>query len=97
MGRGLVRHHVETLAPPDQFGLDFGGIPDQRDRLRPTFRGGGARPRESLIEGTRQAVDVTHVPAPGGACLVNLDNQGHTLVHRHGQRLRAAHAAQTCG
>ena len=32
-----------------------------------------------------------------GARRIDLDHQGHALVHRHRQRLRAAHAAQTGG
>ena len=56
-----------------------------------------ARPRQRLVERVAQPVHVADVEAAPGARLVHLDDQRHALVHRHGQRLRPAHAAQAGG
>ncbi len=41
-----------------------------------------------------ERVDVADLEAAAGPLLVDLDREAHALVHRHGERLRAAHPAE---
>ena len=57
-------------------------------------RGRVARPRERLVGNVRQPVDVADVePAPCPR-LVDLDREADAVVHRHRERLCAAHPAE---
>ena len=94
MGRGLVGDDVEPFAGPGPGRLDLGGVADERDRLRPPGRGRAARPRECLVRVVRQPVDVADVEPPPGPRLVDLDREADAVVHRHRQRLGAAHPAE---
>ena len=44
-----------------------------------------------------QPVDVADVEPPPGAGLVDLDREADAVVHRHGERLGAAHPAEAGG
>ena len=78
-------------------GLDLGGVADERDRHRLAAARRLARPAERLVRSGGQPVDVADLePAPGPG-LVDLDRQADALVHGHGQRLGAAHAAEPGG
>ena len=56
-----------------------------------------ARPGQRLGRVVGQPVDVADLEPPAGARLVDLDGEADALVHRHGQRLGAAHPAQAGG
>ena len=52
---------------------------------------------QGLVRIVGQAVDVADLEAPLGSRLIDLDAQRHAVVHRHGQRLGAAHPAEAGG
>ena len=56
-----------------------------------------ARHRQRLVGRVGQPVDVADLVAPAGTRLVDLDRDAHAVVHRHGQGLGAAHAAEAGG
>ena len=59
--------------------------------------GGLTRPGERLGRVVGQPVDVADLEPPAGARLVDLDDEAHAVVHRHGQGLGATHAAEARG
>ena len=93
MGGRLVGDGVEPLAAPDQLGFDLGRVADQGDRLRAPLGCRRPRPAERLVQRIGQAVNIADVPAPLRSGVVDLYDQRHALVHRHGQWLGTAHAA----
>ena len=97
VGGGLVGDDVEPLPDGRPGRLDLGGVADQRDADRLAVRGRGPRPGERLVRVAGQPVDVADVEPPPGARLVDLDDDGHAVVHGHRQRLGAAHPAQPRG
>ena len=97
MRGGLVRDDVEPLARGRPRGLDLRGVPDQRHRQRLALGRPRAGHRERLGGVVGQPVDVADLVAPPGPRLVDLDRDAGALVHRHGERLRAAHAAEAGG
>ena len=98
MGRGLVGDDVEPLA---------GRAPRRARsrrrcrRARSTRRSPAAAAaraqRERLGRVVGQPVDVADVEPPARPRLVDLDGEADALVHRHRQRLGAAHPAETGG
>ena len=94
MGRGLVGDGVEALALLRPCRLDLGGVADEGDRQRLAVGGSQARHRERRVRRVRQPVDVADLVAPPGPRLVDLDGDDHAVVHRHRERLGAAHPAQ---
>ena len=91
VGGRLVGHDVEPLPRPGPGRLDLGGVADESDRDRLAGCGCGARPRERLVGRDGQPVDVADVEPASRPCLVDLDRQADTVVHRHRERLCAAH------
>ena len=97
MGRGLVGDDIEVLAAGRPGRLDLGGVADQGDRQRLAGRRGGPGHPERLVRVVGEAIDVADLEAPLRPRLVDLDAQRHPVVHRHGQRLGAAHPAEAGG
>ena len=98
MGRGLVGDDVEPLAGRRPGGLDLGGVADERDRLGGSPAAAASRAqRERLGRVVGQPVDVADVEPAARPRLVDLDGEADALVHRHGQRLGAAHPAEAGG
>ena len=97
VGRRLVGDEVEPFACRRPGGLDLGGVADERDAQR--LPGGRclARPAQRLGRVAGQPVDVADVEPAARPRLVDLDGDADALVHGHGQRLGAAHPAQTRG
>ena len=95
MRRGLVGDEVEALAGGRPGGFDLGGVADQGDaRAGSPSRRRGARPCERLGRVGGQPVDVADIEPAPGARLVDLDDDADAVVHRHRQRLGAAHPAE---
>ena len=94
---GLVGDDVEPLAGRRPGGLDLRGVADERDRQRLPLGRPRPRRRERLRGVVGEPVDVADVEPPSRPRLVDLDRDAGALVHRHGQRLRAAHPAQAGG
>ena len=95
---GLVGDEVEPLAGGRPGRLDLGGVADEGDRevARPSAAAARAQ-RERLCRVVGQLVDVADLEPSPRPRRVDLDGQAHAVVHRHGQRLRAAHAAEAGG
>ncbi len=70
--------------------------PARSTRRRPAAAASRAQ-RQRLVEVGRDAVEVARLDAASHALGVDLDAERHAVVHRHRQRLRAAHAAQAGG
>ena len=94
---GLVRDDVEPLARLRPRRLDLRGVADERDRRG--LAGGRRLPRhrQRLLRGVREPVHVADLVAALRAVLVHLDRDADALVHRHRQRLGAAHPAEARG
>ncbi|EAR52350.1 hypothetical protein OG2516_07732 [Oceanicola granulosus HTCC2516] len=97
VGAGLVGDDVGAHAAPDQLGHQFGGVADQRHRLRLARRGPAPDHLERLVERAGLGVDVAGAQAEVGAALVALDGEAAGAGHHRGERLGAAHAAEPGG
>ena len=97
MGAGLVRDDVEALGAAHQLGLDLRGVADQGDRERPAVARGLASTCQGFVKRVRDDVHVAHGATALGTLGIHLDDQGHAVVHGHGQRLGTAHAAEPGG
>ncbi len=97
VGRGLVGDDVEALAGLRPGRLDLGGVADQGDRQGKTLGGRPASPGQGLGRIGREPVHVADLVPPPSSALVDLDADRRPVVHRHGQRLGAAHPAEPGG
>ena len=97
VGRRLIGHRIEVLAPLRPGRLDLGGIADEGDREGLAAGGGQAGHGERRIRRIGQPIDVADLVAPARPRLVDLDRNDHPFVHRDGQRLGAAHPAEAGG
>ena len=81
-----------------ELGQDVGGVADQR---RPSARGPlrlqRAHARQRIVEIRRALVEVAGREPPLDACRIHFDDEGDAAVHRHRERLGAAHAAEAGG
>ena len=95
--RGLVGDDVDRRVAAQQLGKHLGGVAEQPDRQRPL---GVARldgQSEGVVDVGGLGVEVAVLDAAVDAGLVAVHADRHAVVHRHGQRLRAAHAAEARG
>ena len=97
MRRGLVGHDVRRHAAPRQLGQHVGRVAFERDgsrhaRLLPLLDA-----LERVVEVRRPLVDVTRRQAALDAGRIDFDDERDPAVHRHGERLRAAHATEAGG
>ena len=94
---GLVRDDVDGHSAAQKLGEHRCGIADEADGERTplVLRGGDARDR--IVEVIRQLVEIPVVDAALQPCSVHVDDEHGAVVHRHGERLRAAHAAASAG
>jgi hypothetical protein len=93
----LVGHHVDLDATPEQLGENLGAVADQPNAQRPLRRLRGRAPLDRVVEVVGDLVEVAVLDAAAQACLVDVHHQADAAVERHGQRLRAAHAAAAAG
>jgi hypothetical protein len=91
----LVGHDLRPEAACEQVRLDIGTVAEETDRERLTrgFRFLG--PRERLIHRRGLPVEVVRLDTPFDPGGVDLDADHHPLVHRDGERLGAAHPAES--
>ncbi len=91
---GLVGHDVGPHPARDQLRQHLGRVAQQADGFRLPA---GARllgPCHGLFQVVGRHIEVAVLQPPFDAPRVHLDDERHALVHRDGQRLRAAHLAQ---
>ncbi len=94
MRRGLVGDHVRYESSAHDLGHHVGGVAEQADGHCLLVRRRRHRPAQRLVERRGRLVQVPRLDASADALGVDLDADRHTTVHRHRQRLGAAHAAE---
>ena len=97
MGGGLVGHHVRAHAALDQLREDFRGVAQQGDGDGLAFGGVLGDARQGVVEVLGLLVDVAAGEAEVDAALLAFDVQRAGAGQGRGQRLGAAHAAETGG
>ena len=95
--RRLVGDDVDRRAAVEQFGEHLGGVAQQADRQRPLGISCFDGELQRLVDGVGAGVEVALFDAALDAAGIAVHTDGDALVHRDGQRLRAAHAAQPGG
>ncbi len=97
MGRGLVGHDVDRGALGEHLREQLGGVAEQADGERPA----GVAGLDGQLEGVAQVVGLDVQVAVLDAALdgarVDVDADRDAVVHRDGQRLGTAHAAEAGG
>lgn len=99
VGRGLVGHDVGARParphPREDLGDDLGRIAEEPHRAR-LARGRPARDeRQRLVERLRLLVEIAGAQPGVDPALVAFDREAGGAGHHRGERLRAAHAAET--
>ena len=97
VGRGLVGHDVDRSAAGEQLREDIGGVAEQADGQGLVFVPGRDRAADGVADIIGLLVEVAVLDPPADPGLVAVHADGHAAVHGDGQRLRAAHAAQSGG
>ena len=97
MRRGLVGDRIRLDAALHQFRIDLGGIAEQRDRDRLLLLAGAFEDGQRLVEILRLHVDIAGAQPHLDARRLAFDREHRGARHGRGQRLRAAHAAETGG
>ena len=97
MGRGLVGDHVDRRAHGEHGRHQVGGVAEQPDRQRLARVPRRLRPAQRVGQVVGGHVEVAVLDPPGDPGRVAVDADRDPAVHRHRQRLRAAHPAQARG
>ena len=97
MGRGLVGDDVDGRAAGEQGREDVGRVAEQADGQGLVLVPGGDRAADGVVDIIGLLVEVAVLDPPGDPGLVAVHADGHAAVHGDGQRLRAAHAAESGG
>ncbi len=95
--RGLIGDDVGDDAAADQFGEDVRGVPFERDGTRDAAGTIPFHPRERVVEPAGALVDVAGREPALDPLGIHLDHERNPAVHRDGERLGAAHAAEPGG
>ena len=95
--RGLVGDDVDGGVHLEQLREHHRGVAEDADRQRPPRVAGLDRHPHRLLERGSLDVEVAVVDPALDAGRVALDADHDAVVHRHGQRLRAAHATEAGG
>ena len=94
---GLVGHHIGAHAAAHQFGQHVGSVGAQADGNGAAFGGVFVDARQCVVQIAGLFVQIAGAQAEVDAGLLAFDVQRAGAGQRCGQRLRAAHAAQTGG
>jgi hypothetical protein len=93
----LVGDEIERLSTSRQLRHDLGGVAEQADRERTALARRGPHTLQRLFQRFGSLVQVTRFEPPPDPLGVDLDAQDRRTRERGGQRLRAAHSAETRG
>ena len=93
----MVGDDVDRGIAAQQLGQHLRGVAEQPDRQRPLGVAGLTGQRKRVVDVGGLGVEVTVVDAAVDAGDVAVHADRHALVHRYGQRLRTADAAETRG
>ena len=88
----LVGDDVDLDAASQQLGEDDSRIAEHADREGAPLLLGGHHARDGIVKVVGDLIEVAVLHALGQTRGVDIDDEAHALVHRHGQRLRPAHA-----
>ena len=91
--RRLVRHDVGLEAAPHQLGQHVGAVSNEPDRDSGSVSPSVLAPRQRLIDRSCRAVEIAGLETTLHARGIDFHGEANALVHRGGQRLRAAHPA----
>ena len=97
MRTGLVGDDVDLDAAAQQLREDDGGVAEDTHRERAALLLGGGHARDGVVQVVGDLIQVAILDALGQARGVDIHHEAHALVHRHGERLRAAHATAAGG
>ena len=94
---GLIGDDVGNDAALQQLPIDRRGVAEQADRNRLALAPGRLDDCQRLVEVVARAVEIAGPPAELDLARLDLDADDRGARHGRGQRLRAAHAAQSAG
>ena len=94
MGRGLVGHDVDRSIHREQLRDEHRRVAQQADRQPPAGVTRLDRQLERVLDAVGLHVEVAVFDPARDRARVAVDADGHAVVHRDGQRLRATHAAE---
>src|SRR5690606_41488810 len=94
---GLVGDDVDLDAAPQQLGEDLRRVADQPDAQRPPLPPRGGAALDGVVQVVGDDVEVAVLDAATQPRRVDVDDEAHARVERHGERLRTAHAAAAAG
>ncbi len=94
---GLVGDEIGPDAAPDQFGEEFGRVAEHADGDGALLRARFADDCQRFVERGGAPVEIARLQPAFDARRIALDRQQRGTRHGRGQRLRAAHPAQTRG
>ncbi len=97
MRRGLIGHDVDFYSATKKFGEDGRRVAEQSHAERPALALGGEDSRHGIVEVARPLVKVPVIDAALEPRRIDVHAQAHPVVHRDGERLRAAHAPRPPG
>jgi hypothetical protein len=97
VGARLVGDDVGVEARGQQGGQDLGGVGAEPDAERAAIGPGGTAARDGVLEVVGHDVEVPCLHAPADVLGVDLHAERRPAVHRHGEGLRASHAAEAGG
>ena len=96
MGGSLIGDHVRPHAARDELGEDLGGVAQQCHRDRCTIDARILDHRQGFVQVRSFLVYITGAQAKVDARLITFDDEHTEPRHDRRQRLRTAHATQTC-
>ena len=97
VGAGLVGDDVGVEAAAQQLRDNLGGVRAEADAERAPLRLGRLAARDRVVEVVGPLVEVARLEPAADPLRVDLDAQRDAVVHRHRERLRAAHPAEPGG
>ena len=93
----LIGDDVGHDAAPHELRQHVRRVAFERDRSRDAITTIAIHPRQRIVQVCRALVDVPRRQPPLDAARIDLDDERDAVVHRDGERLRAAHAAEAGG
>jgi len=97
VGAGLVGDGIGADAAADEFGENFGGVAEERNRARFAFTGVAGDAGEGIVEIGGLFIDVAGTQAEVDPALAAFDGEAARARERGGQWLCTAHAAKPGG
>ena len=95
VGAGLVGDDVGREVHVEQLLHHLGGVAHKAHRQRTSLVAGSYATRDGIVQRVGDLVEVAVLVTALYTPRVHVDAQRHAVVHRDGERLRAAHATQS--